>query len=230
VNTPNGVFFLRAHGGLIPSPFAVGRILSNGIFLQTHSGSINVGLGNNVIAIGSDLVFMPYPYLGLAGYSLYPQVSGRHRVGGIDSNGQFELRNSTWCAAALAGGNIIPVVLGNDLLLYSVQDGGSPSPYPYENLFSRLVLGGWAQINTFQQPSDFTPYACWGQLKTKYEFPEGFFSRGWSKILPTANGVLMHNPGDGAIVVGSFNADGAFSQISYNLIDTGYTMVIKMTE
>jgi hypothetical protein len=203
-------------------------VLANGAFSQTHSGTTDrVALDHEVVAIGNDLVFLPYARRFPDGLSLYPQLSGSYRVGGISSNGQFALRNSTWCAGALAGGYVIPAVLGNDLLLYSVQDGndyGSPLS------FSRLVLGGWAQLSTFQQPSNFIPYACWGQLKTKYELPEGFFSRGWSEIVPTANGTLMHNPDDGATVVGSFNADGTFSQLSYNLLDVGYWKVINMTE
>jgi hypothetical protein len=229
VNTPNGLFLLRSHSGLILSQFAVGRILSNGIFSQTHSGFINVGMGNNVVAIGNDLVLLAYARDPL-GLSLYPQISGEYRVGGVDSNGILELRNRTWCASSLAGGNVIPVALGNSLLLYAVWDAWNPSPTSYPQPFTRSVLGGWAQINTFQPPSDLIPYDCWGQLETKSEFPEGFFSRGWSKIVHTVNGTLMHNPDDGATVVGSFNADGTFSQLSYNLVDTGYTMLIKMTE
>src|SRR5262245_17127291 len=60
VNTPNGVFFLRAHGGLVPSQFAVGRVLANGAFSQTHSGATSVTLDHEVVAIGDDLVFLPY--------------------------------------------------------------------------------------------------------------------------------------------------------------------------
>jgi hypothetical protein len=227
VDTPNGVFFLRAHGGLLPSPFAVGRILPNGTFLQTHSGNTaDVVMEQNVVAIGNDLLFLPYARYVYG--SLWPQLSGAYRVGGINSSSKLDLRNRTWCGATLAGGFVIPIVLGNDLLLYSVEDGYSPQG-GHAN-FTRLILGGWAQINTFEQSSDFIPSACWGQLKTKYEFSEGFLSRGWSRIVHTANGTLMHNPIDGATVVGSFSADGTFSQLSYNLIDAGYTTVIKMAE
>jgi hypothetical protein len=233
VNTPNGVFFLLAEATYTSWPFAVGRVLANGTFSQTHSGIADkspiYGFRCEVVAIGNDLVFLSYAREGLAPGLLDRQFSGHHIVGGISNNGQFARRNSTWCAAALAGGYIIPVVLGNDLLLYSVWDGNDYG-YGLPWHFSRLVLGGWAQLSTFQQPSDFIPYACWGQLKTKYELPEGFFSRGWSRIVPTANGTLMHNPDDGATVVGSFNADGTFSQLSYNLLDVGYTKVINLTE
>ena len=37
VNTPNGVFFLKAHGGFTSSPFVVGRVLSNGAFSYMRS-------------------------------------------------------------------------------------------------------------------------------------------------------------------------------------------------
>lgn len=227
--TPNGIFFLRVNGGVLNSAFSVGRILPNGVFSQTHSGNTDIPFWYDVMSVGNDLVFLAYAR-DVLGLSLYPQISGEYRVGGVDSNGIFELRNRTWCASSLAGGNVIPVALGNSLLLYSVWDAWSPSPTSYPQPFTRSVLGGWAQINTFQPPSDLIPYACWGQLETKSEFPEGFFSRGWSKIVHTVNGTLMHNPDDGATVVGSFNADGTFSQLSYNLVDTGYTMLIKMTE
>jgi hypothetical protein len=231
VNTPNGVFFLRAHAGFTSWPFAVGRVLASGAFSQTHNGIADIASGESmsyeVVAIGNDLVFLPYARNALQPGLLHKQFSGHYSVGGISSNGQFTRRNSTWCAAALAGGHIIPVVLGNDLLLYSVWDGND---YGSTSSFSRVALGGWAQLSTFQQPSNFIPYACWGQLKTKYELPEGFFSRGWSRIVPTANGTLMHNPDDGATVVGSFNADGTFSQLSYNLLDVGYAKVINLTE
>ncbi len=226
VNTPNGLFFYR--NAAVTWTVAVGRIQPNGVFTQTDSEeNISGSLENEVLALGNDLIIFGYAR-DITGIPLYPQLSGHYRVGSVNSFGQFELRGEE-CSPQLAGGYIIPAVLGNNLFLYAAND--TPQNQ-VPGTYVRTVNAGWALVGAFRQPSYYLNPSCWGKLQIKQEYQGGSFAAGWEKIVHTSNGVFFHSPSTGAAMVGRFDTYGNFTQ-THDLpdwLEAGHSHVINVTD
>jgi hypothetical protein len=225
VYTPNGLVFFKSSysTGIV----AVGRIQPNGVFVQTDSKILDGGWRETeVYAVGNDLIFFDYAH-DFWGELLYPQLSGRYRVGEANGSGQLTLRSEE-CSPELAGGVVIPAVLGNSLLLYAAQD----TPEYHQFSYTRKVQAGWALVAAFRQPSYYLNPSCWGKLRIKQEYQEGSFAARWEKIVHTSNGVFFHSPSTGAAMVGQFDAYGNFTQ-THDLpdwLEAGYWQVINVTD
>ena len=234
VYTPNGLVFYKSNY-LGTGYVAVGRIQPNGAFVQTYSSTLaGQWLENEVIAVGNDLVFLAYAhYVHVFPETTFNHVTGRYRVGGITSSGQFALR-SELCSPALAGGFLVPTVIGNDLFLYAAEDTvfSPDDPSLFTDSFTRLVQSGWGMVASFGGSGIFYPNpSCRGKLIIKQEHSEGSFGNGY-KIISTANGIFFYHPTFGSVRVGSFDVDGNFieTQNIPNWLDPGYRMVVNVTD
>ena len=238
VYTPNGlVFWQLALSGVDKRVIAVGRIQPNGAFVQTYSGIVEFPIAEHeVIAVGNDLIFMRYATFAsnIQFYSYLrsdlPRLDGAYRLGGISSSGQFALK-STLCSPALAGGYLVPTVIGNDVFLYVAEDGA----FPFDSFFgfTNLKQSGWAMVASFGGSGYFYPdRSCRGKLIIKQEHPEGSFAAGWHNIVNTANGIFFHNPNNGSVMVGSLDVNGNFTETQNipNWLDPGYSMVVNVTD
>jgi len=226
VNTPNGLMFFKIDVNSRSMIVAVGRIQPNGVFVQTYSTSLPVlWLGTQIVALGNDLVFLPYAYW--TSISLFPQLSGQQQVGTVTSAGQFTLRSSD-CSPDLAGGYVIPAVIGSDLFLYAQAD----TPSGDYTVYRRRVQAGWAAVGTISSGNIYLDPACRGKLSVKREYPGGSFSPGWDQIVYTTNGVFFYNSSNADAAVGSFDAAGNFTQTQslYNQLNGGYKFVVNITD